>query len=46
MVKQDVWDLILSTTEFAYNNSVNRSTGKRPFQIVNGYLMSLKFIYF
>ena len=36
-VKQGVWDLILSTTEFAYNNSVNRSTSKSPFQIVNGY---------
>ena len=36
-VKQGVWDLILSTAKFAYNNSVNRSTGKSPFQIVNGY---------
>ena len=27
----------MSTVEFAYNNSVNRSTGKSPFQIVNGY---------
>ena len=36
-VKQGVWDLILSIAEFAYNNSVNRSTGKSPFQIVNGY---------
>ena len=36
-VKQGVWDLILSTAEFGYNNSVNRSTGKSPFQIVNGY---------
>ena len=36
-VKQDVWDLILSTSEFAYNNYVNRSTSKSPFQIVNGY---------
>ena len=36
-VKQGVWDLILSTSEFAYNNSVNRSIGKSSFQIVNGY---------
>ena len=36
-IKQGVWDLILSIAEFAYNNSVNRSTGKSPFQIVNGY---------
>ena len=30
------WDLILPQAEFAYNNSVNRSTGKSTFQIVNG----------
>ena len=36
-VKQGVSDLILSTTEFTYNNFVNRSTGKSPFQIVNDY---------
>lgn len=24
------WDLMLRTTEFAYNSSVNRSTGKSP----------------
>ena len=36
-VKQGVWDLIFSTAEFSYNNFVNRSTGKSPFQIVNGY---------
>ena len=36
-VKQGVWDLILSIAEFAHNNSVNCSTGKSPFQIVNGY---------
>ena len=27
----------LSRAEFAYNNSVNRSTGKSPFEIVTGY---------
>ena len=27
----------MSTAEFAYKNSANRSTGKSPFQIVNGY---------
>ena len=31
------WDLILPTTEFGYNNSVNRSTSKSPFEIVHGY---------
>ena len=30
------WDLILSQEEFSYNNSVNRSTGRSPFQIVYG----------
>ena len=30
------WDMILPQIEFAYNNSVNRSTGKSPFQIVYG----------
>ena len=28
---------VLSTAEFAYNNYVNHSIGKSPFQIVNGY---------
>ena len=31
------WDLLLSKAEFAYNNSVNRSTGMSPFEIVHGY---------
>ena len=35
--QQSVWDLILSTTEFAYNNFVNYSISKSHFQIVNGY---------
>ena len=30
------WDLILPQAEFAYNNSVNRSTGRSPFQIMYG----------
>jgi hypothetical protein len=30
------WDNILQQVEFAYNDSVNRSTGKSPFQVVYG----------
>ena len=30
------WDSILPQAEFAYNDSVNQSTGKIPFQIVYG----------
>jgi hypothetical protein len=30
------WDQILPQTEFAYNDSPNRSTGKNPFQILYG----------
>jgi hypothetical protein len=30
------WDNILPQVEFAYNDSVNRSTGKIPFQVVYG----------
>jgi hypothetical protein len=30
------WDSILPQAEFVYNDSVNRSTGKSPFQIVYG----------
>ena len=31
------WDLLLPKAEFAYNSSVNRTTGKSPFEIVLGY---------
>ena len=31
------WDLVLSQAEFAYNNSINRSIGMSPFEIVHGY---------
>jgi hypothetical protein len=30
------WDQILAQEEFAFNNSVNRSTGKIPFEIMYG----------
>ncbi|GJU62752.1 transposon ty3-I gag-pol polyprotein, partial [Tanacetum coccineum] len=30
------WDLILPQAEFAYNRSVNRNTGKIPFEVVYG----------
>jgi hypothetical protein len=30
------WDQILPQAEFAYNDSVNRSIGKSPFEIVYG----------
>jgi len=35
--KQDTWDLTLPLVEFAYNNAVNRSTSKNPFEIVHNY---------
>ena len=31
------WDLLLPRAEFAYNSSVNRSIGKRLFEVVHGY---------
>ncbi|GJS97464.1 RNA-directed DNA polymerase [Tanacetum coccineum] len=31
------WDLILPQAEFAYNRSVNRTTGKNPLEVVYGW---------
>ena len=28
------WEMVLAQAEFAYNNYVNKSTGKTPFEIV------------
>ena len=30
------WDWILPQAEFSYNKSINRSTGRSPFQILYG----------
>ena len=32
--KPSNWEMVLAQVEFAYNNSVNRSTGKTPFEII------------
>ena len=34
---QGTWDLILPRAQFAYNNSVNRSTGLSPHEIMYGH---------
>lgn len=31
------WDFVLPQAEFAFNNSVNRSTGCTPFEVVYGF---------
>ena len=31
------WDLLLPRAKFAYNSSVNKLTGRSPFEIVHGY---------
>ncbi|GJX75097.1 RNA-directed DNA polymerase [Tanacetum coccineum] len=39
LIKDNVkqWDLILPQAKFAYNRSVNRTTGKSPFEVVYGW---------
>ena len=34
--KPSNWEMVLAQAEFAYNNSMNRSTGKKYFEIVTG----------
>ena len=34
---EKIWDLIIGPTEYAYNDSVYRSTSRIPFKIVYGY---------
>ena len=34
--KPSNWEIVLAEIEFAYNNSLNRSIGKTPFEIFNG----------
>jgi len=31
------WNIILSTVEFAYHNSMNRLIGMSPFEVVHSY---------
>lgn len=31
------WDLVLGQVEYAYNDSINRFTGKTPFEVVYGF---------
>ena len=45
-VKQGVWDLILSTVEFGYNNSINRSTSKDLFKLLLATHPSHQLIFF
>lgn len=37
--KSSNWDLVLPTIDFAYNNFVNKSIGKSPFEILHGRLI-------
>ena len=34
--KPSNWEMVLAQAEFSYNNYVDRSTGKTPFEIVTG----------
>ena len=34
--KSSNWEIVLAQVKFSYTNSMNRSIGKTPFEIVNG----------
>ena len=36
--KPNGWDMVVAQAKFAYKNFVNRSTCKKPFQIVSGMM--------
>lgn len=42
---QGTWDLLLPRVEFAYNSSINCTTGKSPFKIVEFNLRELIDLY-
>lgn len=38
----NTWNLVLATTKFAYNEAMNKSTGKSPFEVLHGGVPGLR----